>query len=167
METLTRLVTESLARHGFDRPLDYRHRKGSHWFRCQSHRSLLAVAGQPGVFARARQVMDLESSKAQVEPAGSLATSAVEGAVAPRLSAAKGSGSRARRMTAVGQFFEHREVAFVLDRMWSRANPMRTDHDRRTTPAPRLNSAIATTIHCSSSFPSRFVADDSRRVNRF
>jgi len=51
METLTRLVSESLARHGFDRPLDYRRLHWSRWFRCESHHSLLTVPSKPGVFA--------------------------------------------------------------------------------------------------------------------
>ena len=48
METLTRLVSESLARHGFDRPLDYRRLHWSRWFRCESHHSLLSVPSKPG-----------------------------------------------------------------------------------------------------------------------
>src|SRR5579871_6692490 len=56
MEGLTRLVSESLARHGFDRPLDYRRLKWSRWFRCESHHSLLFVPSKPGVFAVAEEV---------------------------------------------------------------------------------------------------------------
>ena len=58
MEGLTRLVTESLARHGFDRPLDYRRLKWSRWFRCESPHSLLFVPSQPGVFALAEEVLN-------------------------------------------------------------------------------------------------------------
>ena len=65
METLTRVVTESLARHGFDRPLDYRRLQWSHWFRCESHHSLLIVPSKPGVFALAEEVMDLASDKVE------------------------------------------------------------------------------------------------------
>ena len=233
MESLTRLVTESRACHGLDCPLDYGRLEWSHWFRCQSHPSLLAVPNKPGVFALAEEVIDLESSKTQVEPAASPAPSAVKGAVPGSLSEAKASGSipGARRMLAVGQFFEDDDMAFVLDRMLSNENPMRarlvsgryfvrfvviedpfarrsvsnalnqwivcsaekatgisshfatsleltpeppslnwtqapesgnatgtqeSGNGRKTTTAPRLNSAIATTIHCSSSFPSGF-----------
>ena len=62
METLTRLVSESLARHGFDRPLDYRRLQWSRWFRCESHHSLLFVPSKPGVFALAEEVMSLGNS---------------------------------------------------------------------------------------------------------
>jgi hypothetical protein len=232
METLTRLVSESLARHGFDRPVDYRRLQWSSWFRCESHHSLLVVPSKPGVFALAEEVVDFGPDHVAT------AVSAV-----PRtLSEAKGSGivpeagSRdpktpaANRMLAVTKFFEDDDMAFVLDRMLSQQNPMRARlasgryfvrfveiHDqiqRRSicsalnqwiissaekatgigshfatslelTPepsntsrsllpdsadilaknecdppavatTPRLNSAVATTIHCSSSFPSGF-----------
>jgi len=232
METLTRLVTESLARHGFDRPLDYRRLQWSHWFRCESHHSLLVVPSKPGVFALAEEVMDLNSTTARV--------AAGDSPVPQTLSEAQGSGSgteaesrnqEARRMLAVAKFFEDDDMAFVLDRMLSHENPMRprlasgryfvrfvviedpfqrrsvcnalnqwivsstekatgigshfatsleltpelpnvgrahasenadstriqnSGNDGRVTTAHRLNSAIATTIHCSSSFPSGF-----------
>jgi len=73
MEALTRLVTESLARHGFDRPLDYRRLHWSRWFRCESHHSLLFVPSKPGVFAVAQEIMDLSAhggADALVRPAG-------------------------------------------------------------------------------------------------
>src|SRR5580700_8734131 len=57
MEGLTRLVSESMARHGFDRPLDYRRLHWSRWFRCESHHSLLFVPSKPGVFALAEEIM--------------------------------------------------------------------------------------------------------------
>jgi hypothetical protein len=71
MEGLTRLVTESLARHGFDRPLDYRRLKWSRWFRCESPHSLLFVPSQPGVFALAEEVMHLHSGNSHAGTATS------------------------------------------------------------------------------------------------
>src|SRR6202049_3258450 len=59
MEGLNRLVSESMARHGFDRPLDYRRLHWSRWFRCESHHSLLFVPSKPGVFALAEEIMHL------------------------------------------------------------------------------------------------------------
>jgi hypothetical protein len=212
METLTRLVSESLARHGFDRPLDYRHLQWSRWFRCESHHSLLVVPSKPGVFALAEEITHLVTTAPEAESRGSEAASI-------------------RRMLAVTKFFEDDDMAFVLDRMLSHDNPMRSRmasgryfirfveiHDqvqrrsicsalnqwilsstekatgigshfassleltpepssgarthgsgladsisnpkqsdeKRATAAPRLNSAVDTTIHCSSSFPSGF-----------
>jgi hypothetical protein len=94
MEGLTRLVAESLARHGLDRPVDYRRLHWSQWFRCESPHSLLLVPSKPGVFALADEI------------------------IAPGDLAAK-------RMLAVLQFCEDDDMAFVLDRMLSRQNPMR------------------------------------------
>src|SRR5579871_3206723 len=68
MEGLARLVSESLARHGFDRPLDYRRLQWSRWFRCESHHSLLFVPSKPGVFALAEEIMDLGTPTARVAP---------------------------------------------------------------------------------------------------
>jgi hypothetical protein len=102
MEGLTRLVAESLARHGFDRPVDYRRLHWSRWFHCESPRSLLCVPSKPGVFALAEEVM--EFGKAGDGP---------------------GPAAEARRMLAVVQFGEDEDMAFVLDRMFSLQNPMR------------------------------------------
>ena len=241
METLTRLVSESLARHGFDRPVDYRRLQWSRWFRCESHHSLLVVPSKPGVFALAEEVLDLSTN--HVATAASTARVETGASPVPRtLSEAKGRGSvpeadsrdpkapAANRMLAVTKFFEDDDMAFVLDRMLSHPNPMQArlasgryfvrfveiqDHIQRRSicsalnqwiissaekatgigshfatsleltpepsstsrslrpdsadtlakkdcapPAvattPRLNSAVATTIHCSSSFPSGF-----------
>jgi len=176
METLTRLVSESLARHGFDRPIDYRRLQWSRWFRCESHHSLLVVPSKPGVFALAEEVMNLADGTDHVATATSASvgtgpSACVETGVSPvprplseaketglfpsakqqhqdaveerRFSAAAGThekgasapvvpeaGSREpeaapRRMLAVTQFFEDDDMAFVLDRMLSRNNPMR------------------------------------------
>jgi hypothetical protein len=102
MEGLTNLVAESLARHGFDRPLDYRRLRWSLWFRCDSHHSLLQVPSKPGVFAVAEEIMDLDRpSSGRPEP-------------------------HPRRMLAVTHFFEGEDMAFVLDGMLSQQNPLRS-----------------------------------------
>jgi len=170
MEGLTRLVTESLARHGFDRPLDYRRLHWSRWFRCNSHHSLLFVPSKPGVFAVAEEIMDLEPRNTHVAMAASAVPQSeasgpmwdrVSDPVRPsaaRLDLASGSTApvqipnpnreaatqfspalqrweqpanedqvpegRHKRMLAVTQFFEDDDMAFVLDRMLSRQNPM-------------------------------------------
>jgi hypothetical protein len=103
MEGLTRLVADSLARHGFDRPVDYRRLHWSRWFRCDSPHSLLFVPSKPGVFAIAEEVMGL----------------------APEVGGRTPDATSARRMLAVLQFFEDDDMAFTLDRMFARENPMR------------------------------------------
>jgi len=64
MEALTRIVAESLARHGFDNPLDPRRLQWSRWSRCDSPRSLLVVPSKPGIFAIAEEIMDLGTGNA-------------------------------------------------------------------------------------------------------
>ena len=134
MEALTRLVSESLARHGFDRPLDYRRLHWSRWFRCESLHSLLFVPSKPGVFAIAEEIMDLpERSSADVEErrfsaaSGPIQGTAALAAAPARIPEAESRNPEtgSRRMLAVTQFFEADDMAFVLDRMLSRPNPMR------------------------------------------
>jgi len=175
MEALTRMVADSLARHGFDRPVDPRRLQWSRWFRCDSPHSLLVVPSKPGIFALAEEVMDIGRTQASeagnthvgtdafVRPAeqssaaaSSVATdvvstdreghdfssepalskrSAPKGAVTPaRNSTALAAAGIAdgthttdvvRRMLAVLQFSEDDDMAFTLDRMFTRANPMR------------------------------------------
>ncbi len=140
MESLTRLVSESLARHGFDRPLDYRRLHWSRWFRCESHRSLLSVPSKPGVFAVAEEIMKVGSSTAHVgtapwavqrSEASGIANgvanvgTAATGCPAEQSSAAARTLSESPRMLAVAKFFEDDDMAFTLDRMLSWQNPMR------------------------------------------
>ena len=140
MEGLTRLVTEALARHGFDRPLDYRRLHWSRWFRCDSHHSLLIVPSKPGVFAVAEEIMDLrskvEEQRSKVQERRSdveerrfsaasrdLSVAALAAETIPS-EAESSKPEAAKRMLAVNQFFEDDDMAFVLDRMLSRHNLM-------------------------------------------
>jgi hypothetical protein len=104
MEDLTRLVSESLARHGFDRPVDYRRLQWSRWFRCESLHSLLSVPSKPGIFALAEEVMEFGPGNTHGETAAA--------------------AGEKRRVLSVVQFREADDMAFVLDRMHSRENPM-------------------------------------------
>jgi hypothetical protein len=152
MEALTRLVADSLARHGFDRPVDPRRLQWSRWFRCDSTHSLLVVPSKPGIFALAEEIMDLGASNPHVETIAPgignsrVGTDAfVRQASAPALEgstdreghdfsravsnnpedAALPAEAPQRRMLAVLQFSEDDDMAFTLDRMFTRINPMR------------------------------------------
>jgi len=57
MEDLTRLVADSLARHGFEATLDCRRLEWSRWFRCESSFSLLLVPSAAGVYALGEEVV--------------------------------------------------------------------------------------------------------------
>ena len=124
MESLTRLVSESLARHGFDRPLDYRRLHWSRWFRCESHRSLLSVPSKPGVFAIAEEVLDLGCTTTRAH-AEAIKVASAERESESRKPEARSPLPEAPRMLAVTKFFEDDDMAFTLDRMLSWQNPMR------------------------------------------
>lgn len=151
MEALTRLVSESLAQHGFDRPIDPRRLQWSRWFRCESTRSLLIVPSRPGIFAIAEEIMDFGAGK----------VSAVSAAAVPS----------AKRMLAVLQFSEDDDMAFTLDRMFTRINPMRTrlssgccflrfvvieDQDQRRNICSALNQWMLSSAEKASGIPAAF-----------
>jgi hypothetical protein len=136
-----------MARHGFDRPLDYRRLHWSRWFRCESHHSLLFVPSKPGVFAIAEEILPLNDAPVGADPSvgkdtfvrpGTAASASARDRVADPVSATeprpglspetesrKPEAISPRRMLAVTQFFEDDDMAFVLDRMLSHQNPMR------------------------------------------
>src|ERR1700746_1383645 len=69
MEALTRLVADSLARHGFDRPVDFRRLQWSRWFHCDSQHSLLYVPSKPGVFALAEEIISSDvTARPEISP---------------------------------------------------------------------------------------------------
>jgi hypothetical protein len=112
MEALTRLVADSLARHGLDRPIDPRRLQWSRWFRCDSPHSLLTVPSKPGIFALAEEILDLGTAHAGTE-------------AIVRPPEQSSSPAEPKRMLAVLQFSEDDDMAFTLDRMFTRINPMR------------------------------------------
>src|ERR1019366_2842693 len=112
MESLTRLVADSLARHGFDRPIDPRRLQWSRWFRCDSPHSLLVVPSKPGIFAIAEEILGGAALQRCDSPPPMDAAIAAE-------------AMPTKRMLAVLQFSEDDDMAFTLDRMFTRINPMR------------------------------------------
>ncbi len=126
MEALTRLVTDSLVRHGLDRPVDPRRLQWSRWFRCDSPHSLLIVPSKPGIFALAEEVAAFggPSEPCSRNPERSEGSSGSDSM--PLQTTAPASEGPARRMLAVLQFSEDDDMAFVLDRMFTRINPMRS-----------------------------------------
>jgi hypothetical protein len=128
MEGLTRLVSESLIRYGLDRPVDYRRLRWSRWFRCESHHSLLQVPSKPGVFALADEIASVGMEERRFS-AGSSASASYQGTASalPDEAIRKGAAlaAESRRMLAVSHFFEDDDLAFVLDRMLTKENPLR------------------------------------------
>src|ERR1700693_3668619 len=128
MEAITRLVADSLARHGLDRPIDPRRLQWSRWSRCDSPHSLLVVPSKPGIFALAEEIMGLGNVHGGTDSA-EVVWDRVSDPVRPseaRLDFAAGTTAPApRRMLAVLQFSEDDDMAFTLDRMFTKINPMR------------------------------------------
>jgi hypothetical protein len=199
MEALTRIVADSLARHGLDRPVDPRRLQWSRWTRCDSPHSLLVVPSKPGIFALAEEVIDLGNVHGGTDAFGSLPRAEPRGPVeqseAPAGSAKTASAgtdreghdfSRAntlpknspasaaevsRRMLAVLQFSEDDDMAFTLDRMFTRVNPMRArlasgrcflrfvvieDETQRRTICAALNQWMLTNAEKATGLPSDF-----------
>jgi hypothetical protein len=202
MEALTRLVTDSLARHGFDRPVDPRRLQWSHWFRCDSPHSLLVVPSKPGIFAIAEEIMDFGTGTPHVGAAspeslpGAQSRGPVEQSSAPLSSGAPpavaGLGGAAlqrsdsvppgdtglapevppsKRMLAVVQFSEDEDMAFTLDRMFTRINPMRArlssggcflrfvviaDQDQRRSICSALNQWMLSSAEKARGIPADF-----------
>jgi hypothetical protein len=224
MEALTRMVVDSLARHGLDRPIDPRRLQWSRWFRCDSTHSLLTVPSKPGIFALAEEVMNLHPTEThggtdafvrpaeQSSAAASSATTAEANTdreahdLSPSTSSCHSERSKidrkaddlaesrnllsarattthggteaplaaeapGRRMLAVIQFAEDDDMAFTLDRMFTRINPMRDrlasgqcflrfvvieDQAQRRSICATLNQWIVNSAEKATSLPADF-----------
>jgi hypothetical protein len=176
MESLTRLVTDSLARHGFDRPIDPRRLQWSRWFRCDSPHSLLVVPSKPGIFAIAEEIgasvarapSPAMASTTFISRQETLGGAALTRGDLPTLAA---EASASKRMLAVIQFSEDDDMAFTLDRMFTRINPMRTrlssgccflrfvvieDQDQRRNICSALNQWMLSSAEKASGIPAAF-----------
>jgi hypothetical protein len=97
MEGLSRLVADSLVRHGFEATLDPRRIQWSKWFRCESSFSVLLVPSKPGLFALGEEV------------------------IAPGETSATGG----KRMLALFQITETEDLGMALGRLFLPGNPAR------------------------------------------
>ena len=97
MEEITRLVDDSMARHGFDVSLDHRRLVWSRWFRCESSFSLLLVPSAAGIYTLAEEM------------------------VAPGETAATGG----KRILAVFQISETEDLCVALSRNFAPGNLLR------------------------------------------
>ena len=62
MESISQLVSESLARNGVQPRFDHLRLEWSRWFPCQSSFDVLLVPAKPGLFALGEEVMSSESA---------------------------------------------------------------------------------------------------------
>jgi hypothetical protein len=179
MESLTRLVTDSLTRHGFDRPIDPHRLQWSRWFRCESSHSLLVVPSKPGIFAIAEDVGGVarapspaSASSEQISDNSLLGGAALQRRdPAPQINAAL--AAEPKRMLAVLQFSEDDDMAFILDRMFTCINPMRSrlasgqcflrfvvieDQDQRRNICTALNQWLVSSAEKATGIPSAFAS---------
>jgi hypothetical protein len=101
MESISQLVSDSLARHGMEPSLDHLRIEWSRWFRCESSFSVLLVPAKPGIFALGEEMV----------PAGELelrASSPVEG----------------KRMLALFQVSDADDLGMALGRLFLPGNPL-------------------------------------------
>ncbi len=96
MEDLTRLVADSLARHGFAVAVDHRRLEWSRWFRCESSFSLLLVPSAAGLYALGEEVV----APGEIPSAGG------------------------KRMLAVFEVAETEDLCVALSRLFSPRNPL-------------------------------------------
>ena len=95
MDELTRLVDDSLARHGVHPTVDHRRLQWSRWFRCESSFALWLVPNQPGLYALAEEIF------------------------APGESSATGG----KRMLAIFHISDANDVGIALGRMFTSRHP--------------------------------------------
>jgi hypothetical protein len=128
MEAIARIVANSLARHGLDRPVDPRRLQWSRWFRCESPHSLLVVPSKPGIFALAEEIMNLGPGHTHAPVTDREGHDFSRGTIAfptsPALAAAgiadgTHTADVVRHMLVVLQFSEDDDMAFTLDRMFT------------------------------------------------
>ena len=195
MEALTRLVTESLARHGFNRPVDPRRLQWSRWFRCDSPHSLLVVPSKPGIFAIAEEIGGAADAVVRQSGNGGTAapsagsgqalgcpgsaTDALLGGAAlqrcdaepTKRAALAAEVEPSKRMLAVLQFSEDDDMAFTLDRMFTKPNAMRQrlssgrcfvryvaieDQDQRRNICAALNQWLISSAEKATGIPAGF-----------
>jgi hypothetical protein len=122
MESITQLVTDSLTRHGFHRPVDPGRLQWSRWFRCDSRLRLGSIPSQPGLLALAEEwLADAGEDNAHEDDAG-------EGRDFSRATAPAANGGAIAvevRSPAVFEFASSDDLAATLDRIFAPTHPMR------------------------------------------
>jgi hypothetical protein len=97
MEGLTRLVMQSMERHGLEAPLDHRRLQWSRWFRLESSLDLVLVPSKPGLFAVGEELL----------PAGALPVAG------------------GKRMLAIFQVSDSNDLPISMSRLFAPGNPVR------------------------------------------
>ena len=94
MESISQLVSDSLARHGMEASLDHLRIEWSRWFRCESSFSVLLVPAKPGIFALGEEMVPVVD------------------------------GGQGKRMLALFQVSEADDLGMALGRLFLPGNPV-------------------------------------------
>lgn len=143
MEDLARLVADSLARHGYDAPVDHRRLEWSRWFRCDST-SFLLVPSSAGIYALGEELgatlpmrdpsdlrgsSDFNSSSASKGRGFSRAEQCPinGGALPPEVGASTAPSAPApsKRMLAVFEIADTDDLGAALSRLFAPGHPLR------------------------------------------
>lgn len=101
MESISQLVSESLARNGMQPRFDHLRLEWSRWFRCDSSFSVLLVPAKPGLFALGEEIMSSDDVELRApSPAGT------------------------KRLLALFQISQADDLGMTLGRLFLPGNPL-------------------------------------------
>ena len=175
MEGLARLVADSLARHGYDAPVDHRRLEWSRWFRCEPG-SFLLVPSSPGIYALGEELGTPGSTSAvllsEVRRQPNESKDPVSARATKDLNSSPHGGSGhiigSKRMLAVFQISEAEDLGAALSRLFAPGHPLRdrlassrcfarysrvADRDQRTAAASALRQWLASSMEVATGFP--------------
>jgi len=177
MEDLARLVADSLARHGYDAPVDHRRLEWSRWFRCDSSLSFLLVPSSPGIYALGEELGTMGDnpvipSEVRRQPNESKNPGSVDPTTGIDRSshtfAGKTSGLlSSKRMLAVFEISETDDLGAELSRLFAPGHPLRdrlasgrcfarysrvADRDQRTAASSALRQWLASSMEVATGF---------------
>ena len=127
MESISQLVSDSLARHGMEPSLDHLRIEWSRWFRCESSFSVLLAPAKPGIFALGEEMIPASSDSVASAPEGqpSLAQRFSAGGAGRAISVPEGRPKPAgKRMLALFHISEADDLGMVLGRMFLPGSPL-------------------------------------------
>jgi hypothetical protein len=127
MESISQLVSDSLARHGMEPSLDHLRLEWSRWFRCESSFSVLLVPAKPGIFALGEEMVPAGSDAIAPAPEGqpSLTQRFSAGEAGRAISVPEGRPNPAgKRMLALFHISEADDLGMALGRLFLPGNPL-------------------------------------------
>jgi hypothetical protein len=113
MESISQLVSDSLARHGMEPSLDHLRLEWSRWFRCESSFSVLLLPAKPGIFSLGEEMIPPNTSNDDEGAPHAFGVADGHGRVA------------SKRLLALFQISETDDLGMALGRLFLPGNPLR------------------------------------------